>query len=316
MAAWKIAPALAWGSTVVLKPAETTPLTALKLAEIIQDCDLPPGVVNIVTGAGETGAAIVNHPDIDKIAFTGSTEVGKIIQKALAADEEEIHAGTGRQGRQYHLRRRPDRSGGRGDHQWHLLQPGPRLLCRLAIVCAGIVHDLVIQKLKDRMQTLIVGDPLDKNTDIGAINSKMQLDKINEYLKIGETGRREPVVQRVANCRTRDISAARRLFLNCSPVASRRAGRNLRPGPGGADVPHGRGGAREGEQHAVRIVRRGVDGQGIEDFQSHEQDPRRRDLGEHLQQIRPDQSPSADTKNPASGREGGLHGLMAYLNLN
>ena len=106
MAAWKIAPALATGNTVVLKPAETTPLTALKLAEIIQDADLPPGVVNIVTGAGETGAAIVNHPDIDKIAFTGITEVGKIIQKVARGFEEEIHARARRQSRQHHLRRR------------------------------------------------------------------------------------------------------------------------------------------------------------------------------------------------------------------
>ena len=137
MAAWKIAPALATGNTVVLKPAETTPLTAMKLAEIIQDADLPPGVVNIVTGAGETGAAIVNHPGIDKIAFTGSTEVGKIIQKALAGVAEEVHARARRQGRQHHLRRRPDRSGRRGHHQRHLLQPGPRLLRRLAPVRAG-----------------------------------------------------------------------------------------------------------------------------------------------------------------------------------
>src|SRR5205085_8961462 len=90
MASWKIAPALACGCTVVLKPAETTPLTAMKLAEIIQDCDLPPGVVNIITGAGETGAAIVNHPDIDKIAFTGSTEVGKIIQRAVAGTNKKL----------------------------------------------------------------------------------------------------------------------------------------------------------------------------------------------------------------------------------
>ena len=138
MAAWKIAPALACGNTVVLKPAETTPLTALKLAELIRDAELPPGVVNIVTGAGETGAALVDHPDVDKIAFTGSTEVGKLIQRKARRDEEALHARARRQSREHHLRGRAARSGGRRHRQRHLLQPGPRLLRRLAAAGAGI----------------------------------------------------------------------------------------------------------------------------------------------------------------------------------
>ena len=172
MAAWKLAPALACGNTVVLKPAETTPLTALKLAEIIQDAGLPPGVVNILTGAGETGAAIVNHPGVDKIAFTGSTEVGKIIQKSLAAYAKKVHTGIRWQGSQHHLRRRPHRPGRRRHHQRHILQPRPRLLRRLTLVRTGNRLRHRHRQTQGPHQTLIVGDPLDKNTDIGAINLK------------------------------------------------------------------------------------------------------------------------------------------------
>src|SRR5438874_4702043 len=185
MAAWKIAPALASGNTVVLKPAETTPLTALKLAELIQDADLPPGVVNIVTGAGETGAAIVNHPDVDKIAFTGSTEVGKIIQKALAASKKKYTLELGGKAANIIFEDAPIDQAVEGIingiffNQGHVCCAGSRLFVQESVA------DTVIGKLKDRMQTLIVGDPLDKNTDIGAINSKMQLDKINHYLKVG-----------------------------------------------------------------------------------------------------------------------------------
>ncbi|MBK7271472.1 MAG: aldehyde dehydrogenase family protein, partial [Flavobacteriales bacterium] len=130
MAVWKIAPALACGNTVVLKPAETTPLTSLLLAELIQEAELPDGVVNIITGAGATGAALVNHPGIDKIAFTGSTGVGKLIQKSIAGTGKEGHARTRRQGGQHHLRRRHHRPGRRRHHQRHLVQPGPRVLRR------------------------------------------------------------------------------------------------------------------------------------------------------------------------------------------
>ena len=138
MLAWKIAPALAAGNTVVLKPAETTPLTALLFAEICQQADLPPGVVNIVTGAGETGRALVEHPGVDKVAFTGSTEVGRAIARVGRRHPQEAHPGAGRQGRQHRLRRRADRPGGRGHRQRHLLQPGPRLLRRLPAAGPGV----------------------------------------------------------------------------------------------------------------------------------------------------------------------------------
>jgi aldehyde dehydrogenase (NAD+) len=185
MAAWKIAPALAAGNTVVLKPAETTPLTALKLAEIIQDADLPPGVVNIVTGAGATGAAIVNHPGIDKIAFTGSTDVGKIIQRALAGTNKKYTLELGGKAANIIFADAAIDQAVEGIvngiffNQGHVCCAGSRLFVQEPVA------DLVIKKLKDRIETLIIGDPLDKNTDIGAINSKEQLNKIKKLVKIG-----------------------------------------------------------------------------------------------------------------------------------
>ncbi|MBA3680525.1 MAG: aldehyde dehydrogenase family protein [Bacteroidetes bacterium] len=185
MAAWKIAPALATGNTVVLKPAESTPLSALKLAEIIQDCDLPPGVVNIITGFGDTGAAMVAHPNVNKIAFTGSTDVGKIIQKAIAGTNKKATLELGGKAANIVFDDAPINQAVEGIvngiffNQGHVCCAGSRLFVQENVAAE------VIQKLKARMETLIVGDPLDKNTDIGAINSKEQLDKINEYLKIG-----------------------------------------------------------------------------------------------------------------------------------
>lgn len=197
MAAWKIAPALACGNTVVLKPAETTSLTALKLAEIIQDCDLPPGVVNIITGAGATGAALVNHNDIDKVAFTGSTEVGKIIQRSLAGSNKKFTLELGGKAANIIFEDAAIDQAVEGIvngiffNQGHVCCAGSRLLVQENI------KDVVLKKLKMRMDTLIVGDPLDKNTDIGAINSKDQLNKIKNYVKIGVN---EGGVMHQANC--------------------------------------------------------------------------------------------------------------------
>lgn len=186
MAAWKIAPALACGNTVVLKPAETTSLTALKLAEIIQDAELPEGVVNIVTGFGATGAALVNHPDINKVAFTGSTEVGKIIQKAVAGTDKKLTLELGGKAANIIFEDAPIDQAVEGIvngiffNQGHVCCAGSRLFVQENIA------DVVIKKLKKRMDTLIVGDPLDKNTDIGAINSKAQLNTISDYIEIGK----------------------------------------------------------------------------------------------------------------------------------
>lgn len=185
MLAWKIAPALACGNTVVLKPAETTSLTAMKFAEIVKEAGLPDGVINIVTGAGETGAAIVNHEDIDKIAFTGSTEVGKIIQRAVAGTDKKYTLELGGKGALILFEDAPIDQAVEGIinaiyfNQGHVCCAGSRLLVQEGVA------DKVIRKLKDRLETLIVGDPLDKNTDIGAINSKEQFETVNKYLEVG-----------------------------------------------------------------------------------------------------------------------------------
>jgi aldehyde dehydrogenase (NAD+) len=186
MAAWKIAPALACGNTVVLKPAETTPLTALLLARIVEESELPPGVVNIVTGAGATGAALAGHRDVDKVAFTGSTEVGKRIQKALAGTKKRLTLELGGKAANIIFADAPIDQAVEGIvsgiyfNQGHVCCAGSRLLVEES------VHDLVVRKLRDRLATLRVGDPLDKNTDLGAINSKMQLEKIKELVASGE----------------------------------------------------------------------------------------------------------------------------------
>ena len=213
MAAWKIAPALATGNTVVLKPAETTPLTALILAEIIEESGLPAGVVNIVTGHGDTGAAIVNHPDIDKIAFTGSTNVGKIIQKALAGTSKKLTLELGGKSANIIFDDAPIDQAVEGIvngiffNQGHVCCAGSRLYVQESVA------DLVIQKLKSRMDSLYLGNPLDKNTDIGAINSKEQLETIHKYIKIGKQEGAE-MYQPKCSIPTKGFYCAPTLFIN------------------------------------------------------------------------------------------------------
>jgi len=186
MLAWKIAPALACGNTVVLKPAETTPLTALLFAEICQQADLPPGVVNIVTGAGDTGRALVTHPDVDKVAFTGSTDVGRSIAKAVAGTRKKVTLELGGKAANVVFEDAALDQAVEGIvngiffNQGHVCCAGSRLLVQESVA------DEVLTKLKRRMGTLRVGDPLDKNTDIGAINSAEQLARIKELAGVGE----------------------------------------------------------------------------------------------------------------------------------
>lgn len=186
MAAWKIAPALATGNTVVIKSAETTPLTLYKLAEVIESAGLPPGVVNIVSGAGETGAAIVNHRDVNKIAFTGSTGVGKIIQRAVVGTNKKTTLELGGKAANIVFEDAPLDQAVEGIingiyfNQGHVCCAGSRLFIQES------VKDIVLRKLQDRMESLIVGDPMDKNTDIGAINSKEQLGIIKKYIEVGK----------------------------------------------------------------------------------------------------------------------------------
>ncbi|MCB0894962.1 MAG: aldehyde dehydrogenase family protein, partial [Nocardioidaceae bacterium] len=184
--AWKIAPALACGNTVVLKPAETTPLTALLFAEICQQADLPPGVVNIVTGAGATGQALVGHPDVDKVAFTGSTEVGKAIARAVAGTSKKVTLELGGKAANIVFDDAPIDQAVEGIvdgiffNQGHVCCAGSRLLVQESI------SEELLDRLKRRMSTLRMGDPLDKNTDIGAINSGEQLKRIRELSDLGD----------------------------------------------------------------------------------------------------------------------------------
>ncbi len=186
MLAWKIAPALAAGNTVVLKPAETTPLTALLFADICRQAELPPGVVNIVTGDGRAGAALVEHPDVDKIAFTGSTGVGKAIQRQLAGTGKKLTLELG--GKAANIvfddcaldQAVEGIVNGIYFNQGHVCCAGSRLLVQESI------YEQTVEKLKRRLTTLRLGDPLDKNTDIGAINSRAQLDRITELVQSGK----------------------------------------------------------------------------------------------------------------------------------
>jgi aldehyde dehydrogenase (NAD+) len=185
IATWKIAPALACGNTIVLKPAETTPLTALLLADVIQEADLPPGVVNVVTGDGRTGAALAAHPDLDKISFTGSTEVGKAIRRATAGSGKKLALELGGKAAFIVYDDAPLDQVIEGIvsaiyfNQGHVCCAGSRLLLQESI------YDDVIERLRFRIETLRHGDPLDKNTDIGAINSRMQRDRIVELVQSG-----------------------------------------------------------------------------------------------------------------------------------
>ncbi|OIQ80844.1 putative aldehyde dehydrogenase AldA [mine drainage metagenome] len=187
MLSWKVAPALATGNTVVLKPAETTPLTALLFADVCRQAGLPAGVVNIVTGAGATGAALVSHPDVNKIAFTGSTKVGKAIAREIAGTNKSVTLELGGKGANIVFDDAPIDETVEGIvngiffNQGHVCCAGSRLLIQ------ENVHDEVLERLRHRMSQLRVGDPMDKNTDVGAINSAAQLGRITELANTGDS---------------------------------------------------------------------------------------------------------------------------------
>ena len=260
MLAWKVAPALAAGNTVVLKPAEYTPLTALAFAEICREAGLPPGVVNIVTGDGATGALIVEHPDIDKIAFTGSTEVGRIIRKATAGTGKKLSLELGGKSPFIVFDDADLDSAVEGvvDAIWfnqgQVCCAGSRLLVQEAV--AERFH----AKLRARMETLRVGDPLDKSTDIGAIVADVQLERIRRLV---EQGRSEGARVLAAGRR----AAGRRALLSADAGHRRRArldpraGGDLRAGARLDDLPHAGRGARARQQLPLRARRLGLVGE-------------------------------------------------------
>jgi aldehyde dehydrogenase (NAD+) len=313
MAAWKIAPALACGNTVVLKPAETTPLTALKLAEIILESGLPEGVVNIITGDGSTGAAIVNHPGIDKIAFTGSTEVGKIIQRSIAGTNKRLTLELGGKAANIIFEDAPINQAVEGIingiffNQGHVCCAGSRLFVQESVA------EEVIQKLKLRLETLVVGDPLDKNTDIGAINSKAQLNTIQNYLSIGS---KEGAEMYQSNCSipSKGFFCKPTLFLHTSqshrivqeeifgPVLAIQTFRTIEEVIEKANnIPYGLSAGVWTDKGAkifnlTTKLRAGV----VWANTYNKFDPL---------------SPFGGYKESGFGREGGLHGLHAYINL-
>ena len=313
MAAWKIAPALACGNTVVLKPAETTPLTAMKLAEVVRDAGLPPGVVNIVAGAGDTGAAVVGHPDVDKVAFTGSTEVGRIIQRALAGSDKKYTLELGGKAANIIFADAAIDQAVEGIvngiffNQGHVCCAGSRLFVQESV--AGEV----VAKLKDRMETLIVGDPLDKNTDIGAINSAQQLETIRSYLQIGQE---ECAEMYQSSCDVPDtgywcrptiftgVSQSNRIVQEeiFGPVLAIQTFRTLEEGIDKANnTPYGLSGGVWTDKGAkifrmTQKIRAGV----VWANTFNKFDPT---------------SPFGGYKESGVGREGGLHGLDAYLDL-
>jgi aldehyde dehydrogenase (NAD+) len=313
MASWKIAPALACGNTVVIKPAETTPLTMMKLAEVIRDSGIPDGVVNIVTGAGETGAAIVDHPDVDKIAFTGSTDVGRIIQRAIAGTGKKYTLELGGKAANIIFADAALDQAVEGIvngiffNQGHVCCAGSRLFVQESVA------DEVVQRLKDRMETLIVGDPLDKNTDIGAINSAPQLETIESYLKIGQEEGAEmyqstcSVPDRGYWCRPTiftGVSQSNRIVQEeiFGPVLAIQTFRTLEEGLTKANnTPFGLSGGVWTDKGSkifkmTQQIRAGV----IWANTFNKFDPT---------------SPFGGYKESGVGREGGLHGLGAYLSL-
>ncbi len=311
MAAWKIAPALAAGNTVVLKPAETTPLSAMFLAEIIQEADLPPGVVNFVHGAGSTGAAIVNHPDINKIAFTGSTTVGKNIQRAIAGSRKKLTLELGGKGANIVFDDAAIDQAVEGVvkgiyfNQGHVCCAGSRLLVQENIA------DVVIEKLKHRISTLRVGDPLDKNTDVGAINSAAQLTRIREMVAIGEE---EGAVKHESRCVLPDkgFFFAPTFFTGVTP--SHRIAREEIFGPvlsvltfrtpeeavaKANNTPYGLGCGVWTEKGSKLFKVAGQLKAGIV-------------WGNSYNKFDPS-SPFGGYKESGFGREGGVHGLLSYL---
>ena len=313
MAAWKIAPALACGNTVVLKPAETTPLTALKLAEVIRDAGVPPGVVNIVTGAGDTGAAIVNHEDVDKIAFTGSTDVGRLIQRSIAGSGKKYTLELGGKAANIIFADAAIDQAVEGIvngiffNQGHVCCAGSRLIVQESVA------DEVVRKLKDRMETLIIGDPLDKNTDIGAINSASQLESIESYLRLGQE---EGAEMHQSSCAvpTRGYWCRPTIFTGVSqsnrivqeeifgPVLAIQTFRTLEEGLTKANnTPYGlSGGVWTDKGAKIFKMTQGIRAGVIWANTFNKFDPT---------------SPFGGYKESGVGREGGLHGLGAYLSL-
>ena len=288
MLAWKIAPALAAGNTVVLKPASSTPLSALLFADVCRQADLPPGVVNIITGPGEIGLALVKHPDVDKVAFTGSTAVGKEIGRAIAGTDKALTLELGGKAANIVFDDAPIDQAIEGVVNGIFFNQGEVCCAGSRLFVQESIAEPFIERLKDRLSTLRVGDPLDKNTDVGAINNAAQLAKIEELIEAGVAEGAE-MYQPACDLPARGYFVRPTLFTNVSPVEPHRAGGDLRAGAVGAHVPDAGRGDREGQQHALRPVGRRLDREGQPHPVDGQQAARRRRLGQHVQPLRSDQ---------------------------
>ena len=311
MAAWKLAPALATGNTVVLKPAETTPLTAALLAEVIQEAGLPDGVVNIIFGAGTTGAHLVQHPDVNKIAFTGSTEVGRIIQRSLPGSSKKLTLELGDKSANIIFEDAAIDQAVEGIvngiffNQGHVCCAGSRLLVQESVA------EEVIRKLKIRMQTLRVGDPLDKNTDVGAINSAAQLQKIQELV---HSGVEEGAIEWAAPCELPQTGYFFRPTIFTDVAQSHRIAQEEIFGPvlsvltfrtpaeaieKANNTPYGLAGGIWSDKGSKLFKMAGALRTGVI-------------WGNTYNQFDPG-SPFGGYKESGYGREGGLHGLLPYV---
>ena len=287
MLAWKIAPALAAGNTVVLKPASTTPLSALLFAEVCRQADLPPGVVNIVPGPGEIGMALVTHPDVAKVAFTGSTEIGKKIHRAIAGTDKAITLELGGKAANIVFEDAALDQAVEGIVNGIYFNQGEVCCAGSRLLVQESVADEIVDRLKTRLSTLRVGDPLDKNTDVGAINSQEPAREDHRARGVGRGRGRGALPARLRPAGARvllppDAVHERR------PEPSGRQGGDLRARAVGADVPDARRGRREGEQHGVRAVGRDLDREGVEGVRDGPGDEGGRGLGEHVQPLRSD----------------------------
>ncbi len=289
MLAWKIAPALAAGNTVILKPASTTPLTAYLFADVVRQADLPPGVVNIITGPGEIGMELVTHPDVAKVAFTGSTAVGKMIARAVAGTGKKVTLELGGKAANIVFDDAPLDQAIEGIINGIYFNQGEVCCAGSRLFVQESVYEPLIDKLKARLGTLRVGDPLDKNTDVGAINSAGQLAKVQELVEIGDRRGRRDLPARLRAPDTRLLLPTDALHRR-QPEPPHRAGGDLRPGPvRSSPSARRRRPSRRRTTPRTGSERRGVDGEGEPHLQDGRRHERRRGVGQHLQPLRPDQ---------------------------
>ena len=307
MLAWKIAPALACGNTVILKPASTTPLTAYLFADVVRQAELPPGVVNIITGPGEIGMELVRHPQVDKVAFTGSTAVGKLIARAVAGTHKKVTLELGGKAANVVFDDAPLDQAIEGIINGIYFNQGEVCCAGSRLFVQESVYEPLLDKLKDRLSTLRVGDPLDKNTDVGAINSAGQLAKIQELVESGIAEGAE-IFQPDCELPAKGYFFRPTLFTGVSQ--SHRIAQEEIFGPVLSVLTFRtpEEAVEKANNTPVRPVRRGVDREGEPDLQDGRGHEGRGGVGQHLQPLRPHRPRSAATRSPDTVARAGSTG--------